>query len=93
MTSASSPRPRCSPRSACSSAKTPATAHTDVVSLEARLLGIEESDSDYIASVRFDGSHPRRAERAPEPVSEVWNLSKPKRGNRGWLLAGVQQLQ
>src|SRR5262249_49333833 len=31
----------------------PATTHTDVVSLDARLLGIEETDSEYVASVRF----------------------------------------
>jgi predicted lipid-binding transport protein (Tim44 family) len=66
--------------------------HTDVVTLAARLLGIEETDSEYIASVRFDGSL-REGQGVAEPVSEVWNLSKPKRGNRGWLLAGVQQLQ
>jgi predicted lipid-binding transport protein (Tim44 family) len=65
---------------------------TDVVSLAARLLGIEENDSDYVASVRFDGSI-REGQSAAEPLSEVWNLSKPKRGNRGWLLAGVQQVQ
>jgi len=70
----------------------PATAHTDVVSLDARLLGIEETDSEYIASVRFNGSI-REGQSVAEPLSEVWNLSKPKRGNRGWLLAGVQQLQ
>jgi len=74
------------------SEETGAATHTDVVSLAAQLLGIEESDSDYIASVRFDGSI-RAGQGAPEPVSEVWNLSKPKRGNRGWLLAGVQQVQ
>lgn len=71
---------------------TVATDHTEVVSLEARLLGIEEGASDYIASVRFDGSI-REGDGPVEPFSEVWNLSKPKRGNRGWLLAGVQQLQ
>jgi predicted lipid-binding transport protein (Tim44 family) len=69
-----------------------ATEHTEVLSLEARLLGIEESASDFVASVRFDGTI-REGEGAVEPFSEVWNLSKPKRGNRGWLLAGVQQLQ
>ena len=70
----------------------PATTHTDVGTLAARLLGIEETDSEYVASVRFDGSL-REGQGPAEPVAEVWNLSKPKRGNRGWLLAGVQQLQ
>jgi predicted lipid-binding transport protein (Tim44 family) len=74
------------------SEETGAPARTEVVSLEAQLLGIEESASEYIASVRFDGSI-REGQGAAEPFSEVWNLSKPKRGNRGWLLAGIQQLQ
>ena len=69
-----------------------AATHTEVASLEAQLLGIEEGATDYVASVRFDGSI-REEKEAAEPVSEVWNLSKPKQGNRGWLLAGIQQLQ
>jgi predicted lipid-binding transport protein (Tim44 family) len=69
-----------------------ARAQTDVVSLDAQLLGIEEGASDYVASVRFDGST-REGQSGVERFSEVWNLSKPKRGNRGWLLAGIQQLQ
>jgi predicted lipid-binding transport protein (Tim44 family) len=67
-------------------------ATTDVVSLDARLLGIEEGSSDYLASVRFDGTS-REGQGDAERFSEVWNLSKPKRGNRGWLLAGIQQVQ
>jgi len=69
-----------------------ATTQTDVVSLEAQLLGIEEGSADYLASVRFDGTT-REGQGSAERFSEVWNLSKPKRGNRGWLLAGIQQLQ
>jgi predicted lipid-binding transport protein (Tim44 family) len=69
-----------------------ATTQTDVVSLEAQLLGIEEGSADYLASVRFDGTT-REGQASAERFSEVWNLSKPKRGNRGWLLAGIQQLQ
>jgi predicted lipid-binding transport protein (Tim44 family) len=69
-----------------------APTRTEIVSLEARLLGIEDGASDHVASVRFDGSI-REGQGADEPFSEVWNLSKPKRGNRGWLLAGIQQLQ
>jgi predicted lipid-binding transport protein (Tim44 family) len=29
----------------------------------------------------------------PNPFREVWNMSKPKSGSAGWLVAGVQALQ
>jgi predicted lipid-binding transport protein (Tim44 family) len=66
--------------------------HTDVVSLDAELLGIETLDHDYLASVKFSGMI-REVENAPaEPFAEVWNLSKPVNGTGGWILAGIQQL-
>lgn len=65
---------------------------TDVVSLDAELLGIENSADEYLASVRFSGMI-REAENAPAaPFAEVWNLVKPASGQGGWLLAGIQQL-
>lgn len=66
--------------------------HTDVVSLDAELLGIETAGNDYLASVKFTGMI-RESENAPaEPFTEVWNLSKPASGTGGWVLAGIQQL-
>lgn len=66
--------------------------HTDVVSLNAELLGIETTERDYLASVKFSGMI-KEAENAPaEPFTEVWNLSKPLNGQGGWVLAGLQQL-
>lgn len=66
--------------------------HTDVVSLDAQLLGIETAGRDYMASVKFSGMI-REAENAPaEPFTEVWNLVKPVDGAGGWVLAGIQQL-
>jgi predicted lipid-binding transport protein (Tim44 family) len=65
--------------------------HTDVVSLEAEMLGVETNSYEHVASVRFHGMI-READHAPtEPFSEVWVLSKPMQGNQGWLLAGLQQ--
>lgn len=65
---------------------------TDVVSIDAQLLGIETTASDYLASVQFNGMI-RTAPNAPaEPFAEVWNMEKPLSGNTGWLLAGIQQL-
>jgi predicted lipid-binding transport protein (Tim44 family) len=62
---------------------------TEVVSMDAELLGIESSADEHIASVKFDGT--LRVDDQIERVSEVWNLSKPVRGG-GWVLAGIQQL-
>lgn len=66
--------------------------HTDVVTLDAQLLGIENSGADHLASVKFSGMI-READNAPaEPFAEVWNLTKPASGQGGWTLAGIQQL-
>jgi predicted lipid-binding transport protein (Tim44 family) len=65
---------------------------TEVVSIDAQLLGIETTDRDYLASVQFNGMI-RNAPGAPaEPYVEVWNLAKPLSGNGGWVLAGIQQI-
>jgi predicted lipid-binding transport protein (Tim44 family) len=65
--------------------------HTDVVSLDAELLGVETTDGEYLASVRFSGMI-KEAEDAPaEPFTEIWNLAKPVSGAGGWTLAGIQQ--
>ena len=65
---------------------------TDVVQLDAELLGIESSERDHLASVRFHGLI-REDESAPaHAFDEVWNLSKPAQGGGGWVLAGIQQL-
>ena len=66
---------------------------TDVVMLEAQLLGIEDLGEGYMASVEFSGMIREEANAAPSPFREVWNMTKPKTGGAGWLVAGVQALQ
>jgi predicted lipid-binding transport protein (Tim44 family) len=66
---------------------------TDVVMLQADLLGIEERAGDYLASVEFSGLIREDASAGPSPFREVWNMTKPKDGSAGWLVAGVQALQ
>ena len=66
---------------------------TDVVMLEARLLGIEETAEEYLASVEFSGMIREEPSAGPSPFREVWNMTKPINGSRGWLVAGVQALQ
>ena len=66
---------------------------TEVVMLNARLLGIEERADAYLASVEFSGMIREDQSVGPSPFREVWNMSKPRSGERGWLVAGVQALQ
>ena len=66
--------------------------HTEVVMIEARLLGIEEQATEYMASVEFSGMIREEPSAGPNPFREVWNMTKSKSGG-GWLVAGVQALQ
>ena len=71
---------------------------TDVVTLEAELLGIETIGNDYLASVKFSGTVREDQQTSPATAAvassfaEVWNLSKPTSGQGGWILAGIQAL-
>ena len=65
---------------------------TEVVMLDAQLLGIEEQSEAYLASVEFNGMIREDASSGPSPFREVWNMTKSKQGG-GWLVAGVQALQ
>ena len=66
---------------------------TDVVMLEAQLLGIEDLGQGYMASVEFSGLIREEPSAGPTPFREVWNMTRPKEGPAGWLVAGVQALQ
>lgn len=66
---------------------------TDVVMIEAQLLGIEDLGDEYMASVEFSGMIREEPSAGPSPFREVWNMTKRKTGPSGWLVAGVQALQ
>lgn len=66
---------------------------TEVVMLQAQLLGVEELGDGYLASVEFSGMIREEPSAGPSPFREVWNMSKPRSGSSGWLVAGVQALQ
>jgi len=65
---------------------------TEVVMLDAQLLGIEEQADAYMARVEVNGMIREDAASGPSPFREVWNMTKSKQGG-GWLVAGVQALQ
>ncbi|MBL8478827.1 MAG: Tim44 domain-containing protein [Sterolibacteriaceae bacterium] len=64
---------------------------TDVVQLDAELLDVSTEANCALASVRFSGLIREEANAAPETFSEVWHLSRPADGSRGWSIAGIQQ--
>ena len=66
---------------------------TEVVLLDAQLLGIEDLGDSYLASVEFNGMIREEPSAGPSPFREVWNMSKSRSGGSGWLVAGVQALQ
>lgn len=67
------------------------TDRTEIQNLNADLLGIEQTPTEYVASVRFNGTIGENGE-TPQPFEEVWNLVKPVDGRSGWLLGGIQQV-
>src|SRR5690625_4368876 len=66
------------------------TNRTEIVLLNAELMGIEKLEDGYLASVRYSGM--LREGNQPEAVrfEEVWNLLKAE--GTGWLVAGIQQM-
>ncbi|NJM42786.1 MAG: Tim44 domain-containing protein [Brachymonas sp.] len=66
--------------------------HTEVAALDAKLLGIEDTGSEWMASVEFSGMIKEDPSQSPGPFREVWNMTKPKDGTAGWLVAGLQAL-
>ncbi len=65
---------------------------TEVEWLEADVLECAEEANRHIVSVRFTG---RIREDRDAPASgfvEVWHLTRPADGSRGWVVAGIQQM-
>jgi predicted lipid-binding transport protein (Tim44 family) len=65
---------------------------TDVQQLEAEMLEVVTEGNLHVASVRFSGTI-REDGGAAAPFAEIWHLIKPVSGERGWQVAGIQQIQ
>lgn len=63
---------------------------TEVVLLNAELLGIEAVSGGHLASVRYSGMLREQPGQEAFRFEEVWNLYKAD--DAGWLLAGIQQI-
>lgn len=69
------------------------TSRTDVISLHAELLGLEELGAAYLASVEFSGLIRESAEQGEVPFRELWMLAGTKDdGVPSWRLARQQAL-
>jgi predicted lipid-binding transport protein (Tim44 family) len=65
---------------------------TDVAQLEAAVIEVVTENGQYIVSVHFSGLISEEAGSPPAPFAEIWHLTKPLDGSRGWLIAGIQQV-
>ena len=67
-----------------------AAQQTDVVEIDAEVLDVVREASREVVSVRYRGSI-REDDGQAESFEEIWHLVKPRDGNDGWRLAGIQQ--
>lgn len=65
---------------------------TEVLTLDARLLDLQELAEAFIASVEFSGLIREQHDDGAAPFRELWLLAKLKTAGRGWQLARVQAL-
>ncbi len=70
-----------------------ASQETDVVHLDAQVIDVAEESGRYIVSVHFSGQIREERNGPIESFSEIWHMSKPTDGSRGWVIAGIQQVQ
>ena len=65
---------------------------TDVVSINANVIEVEENADRYVVSVRFTGAIRDTGNAQDESFDEVWHLTKTRQGSGGWVLSGIQQI-
>jgi predicted lipid-binding transport protein (Tim44 family) len=65
---------------------------TDVVSIAAEVIEVDEDADRYLVSVRFTGVMRDGSNEPDEAFSEMWHMTKSRQGNSGWVLSGIQQV-
>lgn len=70
-----------------------AAQETDVVHLDATVLEVVEEANRYIVSVQFSGQIREERNGPVADFAEIWHMTKPRDGSRGWVVAGIQQVQ
>jgi predicted lipid-binding transport protein (Tim44 family) len=64
---------------------------TDVVSIQAQVIEVDESAMRYLVSVRFTGVMRDELDNSEESFDEIWHLEKLRLGDMGWVVSGIQQ--
>lgn len=64
---------------------------TEVISIDAKVIEVDESAMRYLVSVRFTGVIRDEIDRTEETFDEIWHLEKLRMGNMGWVVSGIQQ--
>ncbi|MBK7685876.1 MAG: Tim44 domain-containing protein [Rhodocyclaceae bacterium] len=67
------------------------TQKSEVVSINAEVIDVEQESDRHVLSVRFTGVIRYQGETADEPFDEIWHLTKPRQGSGGWVVSGIQQ--
>lgn len=70
----------------------PGPHHTEVLSLDARLLALDDLQEALLASVEFSGLIREERQGDALPFRELWMLARVKAAGPGWKLARVQSL-
>ena len=68
-----------------------ATQKTEVMTIKAEVMDVDENADRYLVSVRFTGAMRDDTAEPDESFDEVWHLMKSRTGSAGWALAGIQQ--
>lgn len=63
---------------------------TDVISINAELVDLDNQSNSMIASVRFSGLIREQQGAEPENIREIWHFAKDKFSPK-WLVTGIQQ--
>jgi len=66
---------------------------TEVLSISAEVMEVDEDAKRYLVSVRFTGLIRDDSGEPDESFDEVWHLMKSRQDNTGWVLSGIQQMQ
>jgi predicted lipid-binding transport protein (Tim44 family) len=65
---------------------------TNVMSIQADVVEVDEDADRYLVSVRFTGVIRDGTGEPDESFDEVWHLMKSRQGSSGWVLSGIQQM-
>jgi len=78
-------------------AESPEPGRTDVLLVDATLVGFETKDNEQIVSVYFSvllrESDDKTAGSTPIDLREVWHFTRAIAGNERWVLDGIQQVE